>query len=405
MQYKVSKSLVIQFNEKGQLVATVSMSRRPKKITPDVLFVLEVFGKNNTPEGAMKTLAEECEFEEEGFREVFDDLVKEGFLVAVDNESRDNETAPKTRTGFGSLGVHHYMLKDSIRVLAYRNAIFNNVKGKSVVEIGCGSGILSLFAAQAGAKKVIAIEETGIANLAREMIKANGFENIITVISSNSRDVELDEPADVIIHEIIGNEPFGEKMLPTLADARDRLLADKKGRFLPGKLDVCCVATEIDQKLLIAQGGEKDKREALEFSHQYGLDFGPYIDLLSGEKETPRLANYPQDTTFPFTVLAGEHLLYSVDFAAEWEDVYALKTHTLEMDTPGTMNAVTIFFRAHLDEKTQLTNSPFAPKTHWGWSIRPLPGKVAVNPGDKIKISTQLKVGEYDAHRMEVDWA
>ena len=52
------------------------------------------------------------------------------------------------------------MLKDSIRTNAYKNAIINNkhlFKDKVVLDIGCGTGILCLFAAKAGAKKVIGV--------------------------------------------------------------------------------------------------------------------------------------------------------------------------------------------------------------------------------------------------------
>lgn len=53
-----------------------------------------------------------------------------------------------------------------------------------MLDVGCGSGILSLFAAQAGAKKVYAVEASNMAVYARKLVKANGFEGIIEVIES-----------------------------------------------------------------------------------------------------------------------------------------------------------------------------------------------------------------------------
>ena len=50
------------------------------------------------------------------------------------------------------------------------------------MDVGCGSGILSLFAAQAGAKKVYACEASGAAEIARALVKANGFEHVVEVI-------------------------------------------------------------------------------------------------------------------------------------------------------------------------------------------------------------------------------
>ena len=58
------------------------------------------------------------------------------------------------------LGIHEEMLKDSVRTGSYRNAILNNAalfKGKVVLDVGCGTGILSMFAAKAGASHVVGV--------------------------------------------------------------------------------------------------------------------------------------------------------------------------------------------------------------------------------------------------------
>lgn len=70
------------------------------------------------------------------------------------------------------------MLKDRVRTLAYENAIKQNphlFKDKIVMDIGCGTGILSIFAARAGAKHVYGIENASIAHHARKIIKENGL--------------------------------------------------------------------------------------------------------------------------------------------------------------------------------------------------------------------------------------
>ena len=52
-----------------------------------------------------------------------------------------------------------------------------------VLDVGCGTGILSLFAARAGAKRVIAVDASDIALKAKRIIEANGYEDVITCVT------------------------------------------------------------------------------------------------------------------------------------------------------------------------------------------------------------------------------
>ena len=76
-------------------------------------------------------------------------------------------------------------MQDNIRTQLYRDAIEgnkSNFEGKIVMDVGCGSGILSMFAARAGAKKVYAIEASNMAIHAKKLITHNGFGDVIEVI-------------------------------------------------------------------------------------------------------------------------------------------------------------------------------------------------------------------------------
>lgn len=132
------------------------------------------------------------------------------------------------------------MIKDKVRTNTYRNAIINNkhlFKDKIVMDVGAGTGILSFFAAEAGAKKVIAIECSDIAYQMRKIIKLNKKENIIHVVKNKCEDIqELPEgikEVDIIISEWMGYFLLYESMLDTVLFARDRWLKKDTGIMMP----------------------------------------------------------------------------------------------------------------------------------------------------------------------------
>ena len=98
------------------------------------------------------------------------------------------------------------MLRDKSRTLAYKDFIMGNsdfFKDKIVMDIGCGTGVLSIFAAKSGAKHVIAIDMSNIAKKAKVIIKNNGLQNKITVIQNKLEDIKSlpngIEKVDIII--------------------------------------------------------------------------------------------------------------------------------------------------------------------------------------------------------------
>lgn len=100
------------------------------------------------------------------------------------------------------------MLKDEVRTCSYRNAIYQNThlfKDKVVLDVGCGTGILCMFAAKAGAKLVIGVDMADIIDQARLIVADNNLSDRIVLIKGKMEEVVLPvDKVDVIISEWMG---------------------------------------------------------------------------------------------------------------------------------------------------------------------------------------------------------
>jgi len=321
-----------------------------------------------------------------------DQLLALGFLVA--SGAASGAAAPDASLavgGFASVLAHHQMLYDHLRVLSYKAAISRHANGKTVVEVGCGTGVLSLFAARYGAQHVTAIEESAIAGIAREMFRANGCADRIDLRLGHSRDIKLDAPADLIIHEIIGTDPFAENVLPIIADARERFMK-KGGRLLPHRLEVFCLGFEVEDRPF--RDRARHLAEIREFSGLYGLDFSPFARAIGAlpNNSFRRPWDLGDAASFRPRILTDECRLVDIDLYRDFVDVPSrIKNVEMTISKAGVLGGVLLCFRAHLDDESHITNSPYVPLTSWGRDARPLSRLVPVAEGERIGLSVSLR--------------
>lgn len=156
---------------------------------------------------------------------------------------------------YAHFSIHHDMLSDSVRTDSYRKAIVNNAKiieNRVVLDLGCGTGILSMFSASSGASKVYAVDQSDIIYHAMDIIRENNLENKISPVKGRIEDTPLPEKVDVIISEWMGYFLLFEGMLDSVIFARNHWLKSG-GLLMPNKCNISLVGSgdmETYQKLI-----------------------------------------------------------------------------------------------------------------------------------------------------------
>lgn len=148
---------------------------------------------------------------------------------------------------YSHFGIHEEMLKDWVRTKTYQNVIYKNtflVENKVVLDVGAGTGILSLFCAKAGAAHVYAVECSDMADMAKQIVETNGLSAVVTVLKGTIEEIELPvEKVDIIVSEWMGYFLLFENMLDTVLYARDKWLVND-GLILPDKASLYLTAIE-----------------------------------------------------------------------------------------------------------------------------------------------------------------
>jgi precorrin-6B methylase 2 len=266
--------------------------------------------------------------------------------------------------GYAGWSVHFAMLNDRARTAAFLAGIAANVRpGDVVVDLGTGTGVLAVAAARAGARHVYALEASGIASLARQVIAANGLEDRITVIEDWSTKIELPEPADVVVSEMIGHDPLGERVLELTLDAVERL-ARPGARLVPERLRLFALSLEVSEE-------ERQKRmptmESVARWHDwYGVDLSPLAAQFSAS-EAPLAYVRPQ-TAAAWPPLAEPVLLLDRDLGAAIPPVVESRV-TVQAKSAGTLSGVLLYFELDLGPGTVFSTHPrhAAASNHW-WS-------------------------------------
>jgi SAM-dependent methyltransferase len=282
--------------------------------------------------------------------------------------------------GFDAARIHVEMLDDRERTSSYLEAIRQLVKpGDVVVDIGTGTGVLALAAARAGARKVYAVEASGIGRLAERVFEANGMGDRITLVEGWSTRIELPEKADVLVSEVIGNDPLGEQVLEVTLDALARHL--KPGaRLIPGELRVQGMAVEIPWDELARRTFVPEATRR--WSEWYGLEFGPLADI----GESAQVTFFPRPgRTREWKRLSDPFDLAQIRFSELSRPRVDDRTVEVPIGASGLLNGFVVWFEAILSEEVRLSTHPDRADPACSWHLMVSTcSPLAVEPGDRI---------------------
>jgi type I protein arginine methyltransferase len=227
-----------------------------------------------------------------------------------------------------------------------------------VLDVGCGTGILCLFAAKAGARKVIGIDMSEIVEQAREIVDLNGYKDRITLIKGKVEEVELPEgveKVDIIISEWMGYFLLYESMLNTVLHARDRWLVPG-GLILPDKASLSLVAIE---------------------DAEYRDEKINFWDSVYGFKMTPikkiALLEPLVDTVEPAALISEPCAVLSLDLnTCTVADLSFSAPFRLEISRDDYCHALVAYFDiefTHIHKTVRFSTSPRAKYTHWKQTV------------------------------------
>jgi type I protein arginine methyltransferase len=280
----------------------------------------------------------------------------------------------RNRRLFADLFQHDRMLADAPRTEAYWTAFAKHLgSGDEVIDLGAGTGVLSMFAAKQGAH-VHAIEHGPIIEAAQAVVADNGLEDQIEFHRINSRRFELSHKVDAIIHEQIGDALFDERVIDNIADLRDRLLKPG-GRIYPSLLSLYIEPVQL----------REDMRAPFAWRQQlHGIDFRKIEDFA----ELSHDYLYRLFRPFPFGhLLAEPEPVVTIDLATATP---ADLPKSIEYERPvvaeGHFDGYCVYLTASFDDEIWFTTSPEAPATNWANPLLRVDSR-RVALGDTIALS------------------
>jgi predicted RNA methylase len=325
------------------------------------------------------------------------------------NQLTTDETtvdAEKNKDGYyyGSyshLSIHETMLRDHARTQAYASALLENpdyVRGKVVLDVGCGTGILSMLAAKAGARKVIGIDNSSILHNARSIVEKNKLSSIVTLVHGTLEETELplvEGEVDIIVSEWMGYALYYENMLRSVLFARDKYLKKDTGVLMPSVARIY---------LELATSESNDDRVSW-WKDVYSFDMSELMQGITNEAQVQIIdardsfSERMQVHTLDIGTAQDKDLDFTVPFSLDVTRDEVLKCFVVSFDVG--------FFKSG-EKKIVLDTSPGSEPTHWKQTVLWIEEdkRAALKTGDIVTGSCTYERAEENErdYSITMDW-
>jgi hypothetical protein len=259
------------------------------------------------------------------------------------------------------------MLEDVIRTSSYEQAIMETVRPDShVIDFGAGTGVLSIFAARAGAQRIDGIERSTFVRHARRIAADSGHPQIVFHHADQETFV-TDARADILVSEWMGHFLFYEAMLEPLIAIRDKWLKDS-GVMIPAQVSMHA-ALVTDESFY--------EEYAFFLGNPYGIDFSSIAHEPLRQNRRIRVE--------PHQVDRNRFHLGTLDMLQVRETPRSLQAsgHVYQA---GLAYGIVAWFDAQLTEHIAFGTGPWDPPTHWDQLFFPFPEPCVVVPNRQIHI-------------------
>ncbi len=279
--------------------------------------------------------------------------------------------------GFAELWEHVRLLSDRSRNQALLALLERRAPGARVLEVGCGSGLLSCIAARMGAARVYAVEPTRQVDLARELVARNRLGGVVEVIEGMVQDV-APRPVDLAFSELLNADPFAEGLLAAMDAATNWVvpgggLAPRRLRLWIALVRENTSAREVSNVREVLQG--------LQSTHD--LDLAPLVDGL-GTLGAYRSIS-PQ--AVPITT---SHCVFDLPLGTGARPPPVVRME-IPVEQPGPVGGAFVWFEADIDDGLSMSNGPDHPG-HWGHLVSGWATEVGGATGRSLTVDVRLDV-------------